>query len=136
MAYEERTSNGKAISLLKNGDKVEGYYLGFKMVDGDYGPKPLHSFQKKDETIGVWGKTVLNGLLTPDLVGVYCWVTCIGFLPAKKGQKPPYGYKLGFDREMKLGATPQTKDEIEIDDTSFDVKQIESGAKTKASHAR
>jgi hypothetical protein len=133
MAYIEKADSfeGQTVALTKLGDKIEGYYLGAKEVAGEYGVSKLHSFKTEQGSVNVWGKTIMNDLLTPDLLGVKCLLAFTGMLqPKKKGRRPAYNFKLKFDPECKIDAPP-----IAIgDDTSFDVAEIESGSKTKASN--
>ena len=59
MAFKQvaRLQADNAYNLHKDmpGKSLTGYYLGFKMVDGDYGPQKLHFLQGEKGNIGVWG---------------------------------------------------------------------------------
>ncbi len=89
---------GKNKDGTPNPTSLEGYFLGSKDTDGDFGPGKLHLFQTKEGTIGVWGKSRLNGLLTKDIIGQMTLVTFTGMIaPTKKGRRPAYGYKVQHD---------------------------------------
>lgn len=132
MAYIEKADSfdGEMVTLTKVGDKIEGFYLGAKEVEGEYGVSKLHSFKTDKGTVSTWGKTIMNDLLTPDLLGVKCLLAFNGMLqPKKKGRRPAYNYKLKFDPEQKMAISVS-------EDTSFDVEDFESAAKTKASNTQ
>ena len=52
-----------------NPTKVEGYYVGVRECETDFGPAKIHFFDTADGRIGIWGKTTLNRQLTADLLG-------------------------------------------------------------------
>lgn len=103
MAYQTKFDGScdKAVTLgaENNPTSLEGYFLGSKETpDKGYGPGKLHIFQTKEGTVGVWGKTRLNNLLTRELVGQMCLVNFTGMIqPSKKGKRPSYGYKVQHD---------------------------------------
>ena len=108
MAYQTKTelSSEKTYSLggvdkstgKKNPTSVEGYYIGSRVTkDTGYGPGLLHFFQTPTGNHGVWGKTRLNNLLSPDLVGQMVLATFTGMSPPRKGKNPSYLYKVQHD---------------------------------------
>jgi hypothetical protein len=139
MAYIEKTggSTDRTISLINKGDRIEGFYIGCKDVNSDYGVAKLHIFQSGEEKVGVWGKTYLNTLLTADLLGLQCLIEMTGVIPPKKkGRRPAYAYKVLFDREKTIDMTHisiPTTSEIEVEDSTFDPDSFESPAKAKSS---
>lgn len=130
MAYKKKIElkADDAISLgginSKTGEKnpisVEGHYLGAKTTpDTGYGEGKLHIFSTARGTVGVWGKSHLNRLLTSDHVGQMCLVTFTGMSIPKKGKRPAYQYELQYDAENTIdvsGITVETSDE-EPEDT-------------------
>ena len=129
---------GKNSSGEPNPTSLEGYFLGTKATESDYGPGKLHIFQTKEGTVGVWGKTRLDNLLTSDLLGQMVLVSFTGMIaPTKKGRKPSYGYKVQHDEEntievgnLNLNATSnESSDDSEEDNDSgsaFDGSDEES----------
>ncbi len=119
----------KAIQLGGEGNakSIEGYFLGSKDTQSDYGPGKLHVFQTKDGTVGVWGKTRMNNALTEDLKGQMVRVTFTGMIqPSKKGRRPSYGYDVEHDPEnimdvtgVSLSTTTSEADEEEGDDNDW-----------------
>lgn len=93
---------GTSATGERNPTSLEGYFLGSKDTQSDYGPGKLHIFQTKEGTVGVWGKTRLNTLLTEELKGQMCLVSFTGMVaPSKKGRKPSYGYKVQHDEDNR-----------------------------------
>lgn len=86
-----------------NPTSIEGYFLGSKDTQSDYGPGKLHVFQTPEGTVGVWGKTRLNSLLTSDIRGQMVKATFTGMIaPSKKGRKPSYGYQVQHDEDNTI----------------------------------
>lgn len=118
-------STDKTIKLGGDGNpaSIEGYFLGSKDTESDYGPGKLHIFQTKEGTVGVWGKTRMNSLLTEDHKGQMVLLSFTGMVaPSKKGRKPSYGYKLQYDKDntidtssVNLNAAPPAVDEEDTD---------------------
>lgn len=108
MAYETKFSGNtdKTVILGKEGNptSIEGYFLGTKVTpDTGYGPGKLHVFQTSEGSVGVWGKTRLNSLLTSDLVGQMTLVTFTGMIASsKKGMRPSFGFKVQHDRQNTI----------------------------------
>lgn len=110
MAYKTKFSGNadKAIKLggtnnetgRANPTSLEGYFLGSKNTKSAHGPGKLHIFQTPEGTVGVWGTSKLNDLMTSDIVGQMCEVTFTGMIPPRvKGRKPAYGYKVRHDED-------------------------------------
>lgn len=118
MSADKTITIGGASSEGKpNPTKIEGFYLGAKTVDSDFGPGKLHIFQTAEGNVGVWGKTHLNGLLSPDLTGTMVLVTFAGMkAPSKKGRRPSYSYKVQYDPENTIDITglAATAEETEV----------------------
>lgn len=111
MAYKDKLDlqTDKTIALggknkegKPNPTQIEGYYLGAKSVDGDFGPAKLHIFQTEAGNVGVWGKSRLNTLLTGELKGQMVEATFTGLGVAQKGKKPPYLYKVRYDEDNRI----------------------------------
>lgn len=126
--FDGRTD--KTIKLGGDGNptSIEGYFLGSKETQSDYGPGKLHLFQTPEGVVGVWGKTRMNNLLTADHRGQMVLLSFTGMIaPAKKGRRPSYGFKLQYDPEntidvsnIDLTAAPSAEDEDDGGlDTSF-----------------
>lgn len=112
MAYIKKF-DGQTDTTVQLGDKnnpvrksVEGYFLGTKETpDTGYGPGKLHIFQTKEGTVGVWGKTNSNRLMTSDHRGQMCKLTFTGMGEKKKGKNPAYNYELQYDAENTTDVT-------------------------------
>ena len=85
-----------------NPTSIEGYYLGAKEIDGDYGVGKLHIFHTAKGNVGVWGKSNSNRILTLDRVGQMCMLSFTGMGKAQKGRKPPYTYELQYDSDNTI----------------------------------
>lgn len=136
MAYQTKFSGNtdKTIVLGKEGapNSIEGYFLGSKDTNSEFGPGKLHVFQTKTGTIGVWGKTRLNLLLTSELVGQMVKATFTGMIqPSKKGRRPSYGFEVQHDPDnttdtsgINLNATAEAEEDNEVlpesDDSAFE----------------
>lgn len=108
-----------------NPKSVEGYYLGFKATDSDFGPGKLHIFQTAQGNVGVWGKTNSNRQLTSDLVGNMVKLVFTGMGKASKGRKPPYNYEVYEDKSDTIEVAPAAAstfgdNQESNDDTSAD----------------
>lgn len=120
--FDGRTD--KTIKLGGDGNPVsiEGYFLGSKETQSDYGPGKLHLFQTSDGVVGVWGKTRMNTLLTEDHRGQMVLLSFTGMIaPSKKGRRPSYGFKLQYDPEntidvsnIDLSAAPSAEDDEDL----------------------
>ncbi len=130
MAFQTKFDGSTDTTIRLGGEgnpgSIEGYFLGSKETESDYGPGKLHIFQTSEGTVGVWGKTRMNSLLTKELAGQMCRVTFTGMIaPSKKGRKPSYGYKVEHDPQnvidvgnINLQATADS--ESEEDDVNED----------------
>lgn len=131
MAYKEKlqlstdktiTIGGASADGKPNPTKIEGFYLGAKTVDSDFGPGKLHIFQTAEGNVGVWGKTHLNGLLSPDLTGTMVLVTFAGMkAPSKKGRRPSYSYKVQYNSENTIDVTglAATQETEQVSDNEY-----------------
>lgn len=120
MAYQKQLdlNTDKTIQLGGEGNptQIEGYYLGYKTINSDYGPGKLHVFNTKEGNVGVWGKTNLDRILTDQHTGQMCLVKFTGMsVPAKKGRRPAYKYELFFDKDntVDVGGIVATADSEE-----------------------
>lgn len=152
MAYKKkidaRTDNtiqlGGEKDGIKNPTTIEGYYLGSKSVDGDYGPGKLHIFNTSEGNIGVWGKTNLNHLLSPENVGQMCLVTFTGMGKAKKGRRPAYEYSLQYDEENTIDVTGvnleatenNSEDDDSVDDVTYEGEQASEAYASRPASGR
>ncbi len=134
MAFKKKLdANAETATALggKNGQgkanptSIEGYYLGAKSVETDYGPAKLHIFQDAETgtNTGVWGKTNMNRLLSPELVGQMCQVSFTGMGKAQKGRRPPYNYEVLHDEDNRIDTaginlTAEASEEPDYDTTS------------------
>lgn len=118
---------GKKADGTPNPTSLEGYFLGSKDTQSDYGPGKLHVFQTKDGTVGVWGKSRLDNLLTSELVGQMTLVTFTGMIESsKKGRRPSYGYRVQHDEDDKtnvsgldLNAAPASTSESDEESSDY-----------------
>lgn len=124
-----------------NPTSVEGYYLGSKKVDSDYGESKLHIFNTAEGNVGVWGKTNLDRLLTDARLGQMCLVNFIGMGKAQKGKRPPYQYEVQYDdantiRLDNIDLNASTGEEPNYasssDDVEDDVDQVDPTEDEKA----
>ncbi len=104
MAYKTKF-DGSTDTTIKlggagNPTSIEGYFLGTKEIpDQGYGPGKLHIFQTQEGTVGVWGKTNSNRLLTSDIIGQMVLLSFTGMGEKKKGKNPAYNYSVQHDPE-------------------------------------
>jgi hypothetical protein len=111
MAYKNKfdgsTDTTVTLGSENSPTQIEGYFLGSKTTpDKGYGPGKLHVFQTEKGTVGVWGKTRLNNLLTSDLVGQMVFVEFTGMIaPKTKGRRPSYGFSVKHDPENTIDTT-------------------------------
>ena len=74
---------------------MEGYYLGFKIVETQFGKGKLYIFETKDGNIGIWGKKQLNEDLPKVPVGTMMRITFKGM---RKGKfRPLHVYEIEKD---------------------------------------
>lgn len=122
--FDGTTDNTVTLGKEGNPKSIEGYFLGSKEVQSDYGPGKLHIFQTRSGTTGVWGKTRLNTLLTDDLRGQMVRATFTGMVqPSKKGMRPSYGFSVEHDNEntidvnsVNVNVSEPTQDSLEESD--------------------
>lgn len=130
MSYQTKFDGRTDKTIRLGGDgnptSIEGYFLGSKDTQSDYGPGKLHLFQTSEGVVGVWGKTRMNTLLTDNHRGQMVLLSFTGMIaPSKKGRRPSYGFKLQYDPEntidvsnIDLSATPSAEDEEDVSDVS------------------
>lgn len=107
MAYETLfdASNATPVKFEKQGDSVEGYFMGSADHTGDYGPTKKHIFKTEQGAVVIFGQRNLMQQLPTAKVG---WKTLITYT----GDKP--SAKKGF-HAMKLFVIKQDpKDTIEV----------------------
>lgn len=68
-----------------NPKTAEGYYIGFKVTDGKYGPGKLYILQTESGNIGIFGKTNLDQKMTAVTPGVMVRISLNGTVPTNKG---------------------------------------------------
>lgn len=133
MAYITKF-DGQTDKTIQLGDKknptkasIEGYYLGTKETpDTGFGPGKLHIFQTKTGTVGVWGKTNSNRLMTAELRGQMCLLTFTGMGEAKKGRNAAYNYTLKHDPENTVSvADVDVNADTAVDDDSSEGSDFE-----------
>lgn len=83
-----------------NPTKIEGYYLGYRLVDGKRGQSKLHVFQTNAGNVGVWGKTNLDSKLATITKGTMVLATFKGMKPTKNGDM--YTYDVKFDPDLTI----------------------------------
>lgn len=125
--FDGRTDKTVKVGGEGNPTSIEGYFLGSKDTESDYGPGKLHLFQTQEGVVGVWGKTRMNNLLTEAHRGQMVLLSFTGMIqPSKKGRRPSYGYKLQYDpsntidvANIDVNAAPaSTESEEGYDDSS------------------
>lgn len=113
---------GNKDKSTNNPNSVEGYFLGTRETpDTGYGPGKLHLFQTEAGTVGVWGKTNSNRLLTASHRGQMCLLEFTGMGERKKGKNPAYEYSFKYDPNntidvsaVDLGASEPESDEDDV----------------------
>lgn len=143
MAYKTKL-DAKAEKIIKlggkdergkpNPTKVEGYYLGAKNTDGQYGPGFLHIFKTVEGNVGLFGKTNSNRLLSKDHVGQMVLLEFTGMSTPKKGRAAAYEFKLSYDEEdvvdtagLNLNVAAASEDE-ESDGVADDEEETDLGS--------
>jgi hypothetical protein len=142
MAYVTKFdgSTDKTVTLGKEGDpkSIEGYFLGSKVTpDTGYGEGKLHIFQTEEGSVGIWGKTRLNTLLTSDIVGQMTLVTFTGMImPKTKGRRPSYGFKVQHDPSNKIDTSNiNLSASLPADEDDGEEDNLNSSEETYASKA-
>jgi hypothetical protein len=107
MAFKKVLDTASAKETIRlggegNPSSVEGYFLGTRKVETEYGEAQLHAFQTKKGVIAVWGKTIMNNLLAQVPVGEMTRVTFTGMGEKKKGRNPAYLYNVEHDESEKI----------------------------------
>lgn len=96
-----------------NPKSIEGYWLGYKIVDGKYGPAQLHVFQTKTGNTGVWGKTDLDAKLSLVKPGTMVRATFDKTVPSNKGNDK-WVFKVEFDKGNRIEVAAQTTDDADV----------------------
>lgn len=104
----------------ENPKSVEGYYMGFKMTEGKFGPSKLHVFKTKNGNTGVWGKTNLDSQLLQVKPGTMTRATFTGTVPSNKGNDM-LKFKVEVDKSNTIdveGVATSTSDDFNASDAS------------------
>ena len=107
-----------------NPKSIEGYYLGAKTTQSDFGEGKLHIFQTASGNVGVWGKSHSNRLLASEHIGQMVKLSFTGMGKAQKGRAAPYVYELLFDAENTIEVASdsiETFGEVEAEVTTEEV---------------
>ena len=93
-----------------NPTTVEGYYVGSRSVDTDFGPAQLHVLQTADGNVGVWGKTDLDRKIAAVAAGSMIRATHTGQVKIP-GRNPMHKYKVEVDSEdtIDVGSAADTQ---------------------------
>lgn len=112
----------------KNPTQVEGYYLGFRLVDSKKGEAKLHVIQTPKGNIGVWGKTNMNSQLLGVKPGTMVRVSFTGMLPTKNGDM--YKYKVEVDKTNTVEVANLTAGEANeaLDEGGYSADDTDDGA--------
>lgn len=96
------------VEWTAKGQVAEGYYLGFKNINTDYGAAKLHIFKGEKGNFGIYGAKQLDEKLGTVTIGNYTDVTFEGKvkLPGGKTMKK---FVVGQDDEntIEVSGTPQ-----------------------------
>lgn len=87
------------VAFEKKGQQVEGYYLGFKNIETDYGPSKLHVFKGEDGNFGVYGSHKLDEKLASVPAGAMTFVTFDGKVKIPGG-KTMKRFDVDYDDEL------------------------------------
>lgn len=131
----------------KPGTKWEGFYIGFKTVETNYGPTKLHHFVTDKGTVAAWGAGQLDGDLALIPRGTYAFVEFVKKIPGTKGRNPRLVFNVDFDDEltMDVGGISQSApreeepsyDEPEaIDETLAEEADLEAEAEEAEEESR
>lgn len=121
-----RTS-GKA-----NPIKIEGYFLGSKVVQSAKSPggeAKLHIFKTEKGNIGVWGKTDLDRKLAGVEGGTMVRVTHTGMTKTPRGEM--YKYKVELDKANTLEGFVSASPSIASDEGSNDSALFDDSPETE-----
>ena len=136
MAFKKKF-DGTVDEAIQLGDKnkpnerpsIEGYFMGSKDTpDSGYGPGKLHIFQTEKGTVGVWGKTNSNRLLTSDIIGQMVRLTFTGMGEKKKGKNPAYLYSVEHDSSntIEMDGVSVNQAEMAADEPDYEEADVES----------
>ena len=110
-----------------NPTKIEGYFIGSKDVETDFGPAKLHVFQTDKGNVGVWGKTDLNRKLASAPEGAMVRATQNGTVKVP-GRNPMYKYKVEVDTENTIevaSATETPTDYADENESNFPSQEVD-----------
>lgn len=89
------------------GTEYSGYYLGYKVVDSDYGPTKIHVLEGENGNLGVWGFPDLDSQLATVMQNTAKGQSTMVFMTeagtgtaSKKGFKPPKLAAVDADYEL------------------------------------
>lgn len=99
---------------------VEGYYLGSKTTQSDFGEGKLHVFQTAEGNVGVWGKTNSNRLLASEHLGQMVKLSFTGMGKAQKGRAAPYNYELLFDADNTIAVASDSAESFGQEEAASD----------------
>lgn len=109
------------VAMDEVGQNLSGYYLGFKTVQGGFGPSKLHVFQGEGGTVGAWGGAQLDAKLATVPKGFLTFVTLNALSVIKNKKRTPKGYDVEFDDEQSIDVSnvavnlsSEPKDEQEL----------------------
>lgn len=105
----------KTIAFEKKGQKLQGYYLGYKTVETKFGPSRLQIFQTDAGNVGAWGSKGINDMLERVPAGSLTFVEYKGKVSAGKFTK--HLFDVDYDDE----------ESIDVGNISFNVSSEESG---------
>lgn len=93
------------VSFEKPGQKVQGYYIGFKTVSTSFGPSKLHVLQGEGGTVGVWGSAQLDSKLGTVPKGALTFITYLKKTKVPKGTLKNFDVEYDDEEMMDVGNT-------------------------------
>lgn len=84
---------------LKNGDALEGYYVGKEVFEGQYGETTKYIIEAGETNYGVYGSASLDRQFKNIPEGVYVWITFDGNVTSKNGRTVKQ-YTVDYDPEL------------------------------------
>lgn len=103
MAFKTKvdTGNGELFKFEKNGQSIEGYFVGSFDYQGDYAPTKKHIFQTDKGLVTVIGQAHLIQMLEGLTPGILVRVTLVGSKKTNKG-KPMKLFELQYDEDQVI----------------------------------
>lgn len=128
------------VTFDKPGQKLQGYYIGFKTVTTSFGPSKLHIFQGENGTVGAWGCSNLDAKLTPSAhghpgfkLGMMAYITYTTASKLLKGRRTPKVFDVEFDDEdiidvsnVAVSLSQEPADDSETPDTGYEQETPDS----------